>query len=169
MTKYICYTIETSAGFVPVGTHENKLAWLHLPVISLDEALAITQTKCGNVHEENVCRLANLVHLLVNYFDGEPVDFKYIPVDLSYLSEFGQSVLTELRKVQYGSIVEYAELAKRIGKPDAARAVGNILGRNRTPLILPCHRVVAANRKIGGFSAGIDWKYRLLNMEGISI
>jgi methylated-DNA-[protein]-cysteine S-methyltransferase len=110
-----------------------------------------------------------LGNLLIDYFSGQQEDFPSIPVDLSYTTDFGRSVLKELQKIPYGCVVGYGELAEMVGRPRAARAVGTVVGHNRTPVVIPCHRVIAADRKIGGFSAGLDWKYRLLDIEGIQI
>jgi O-6-methylguanine DNA methyltransferase len=67
-----------------------------------------------------------------------------------------------------GQTKGYAQIAKEIGSPKAARAVGGACGANPVPLIIPCHRVLAANVKLGGFSGGLDWKLRLLAAEGVT-
>ena len=68
-------------------------------------------------------------------------------------------------QIPYGATQTYGELALRIGKPGASRAVGTACGRNPLPVLVPCHRVVASGGKLGGFSAGLSWKYTLLNLE----
>lgn len=70
-------------------------------------------------------------------------------------------------KIKLGRTQSYGEIAKAIGKPKAVRAVGGACGANPIPLLVPCHRVLAANKKIGGFSSGLDWKRKLLAREGI--
>lgn len=77
---------------------------------------------------------------------------------------FQQAVWKALGKVPYGRVVRYGDLAQEAGYPKAARAVGSAMNRNRLPLIVPCHRVVASNG-IGGFGCGIDWKKILLDLE----
>ncbi|PWB50362.1 MAG: methylated-DNA--[protein]-cysteine S-methyltransferase [Candidatus Methanoperedenaceae archaeon] len=99
---------------------------------------------------------------LENYFNGRQTDFSS-DVDLSHLSPFEQKVLTQTRKIKYGKTITYSELAEKIGSR-AYRAVGNALGRNPVPIIIPCHRVVA-KKGIGGYSEGIDIKTRLLELE----
>jgi O-6-methylguanine DNA methyltransferase len=79
---------------------------------------------------------------------------------------FQQSVWRELRRIPPGQTRSYREIAKRIGKPKAVRAVGGACGANPIPVLVPCHRVLAANKKIGGFSRGLDWKRKLLAREG---
>jgi len=99
------------------------------------------------------------------YFDGLPVDFA-IPVRLSG-SAFETSVWNALRRVPWGHTVSYAEVALMIGRPKAARAVGNACGQNPLPIIIPCHRVICADGQLGGYTGGIEIKKTLLRIEGI--
>ena len=89
------------------------------------------------------------------------------PLDLAGGTEFQRSVWAALRKIKRGQTQSYGEIAQAIGKPKAVRAVGGACGANPIPLLVPCHRVLAANRKIGGFSGGLGWKQKLLAREGI--
>ncbi len=95
----------------------------------------------------------------------EPLD--EIPLDLSRCTPFQRRVLQACREIPYGQVRTYAELAVAAGSPRAARAVGNVMARNRLPLLIPCHRVVASQGGLGGFSArsGLSMKRRLLQME----
>ncbi|CAG0997827.1 MAG: methylated-DNA--[protein]-cysteine S-methyltransferase [Candidatus Methanoperedens sp.] len=104
----------------------------------------------------------DLTNELARYFDGEAIDF-LLDFDISYLSPFEQKVLTETRKIKYGKTITYSELAEKIGSR-AYRAVGNALGKNPIPIVIPCHRVVS-KKGIGGYSEGIDIKTRLLELE----
>lgn len=90
-----------------------------------------------------------------------------LPLDLDDATPFQRRVLEACRKIPAGTTVTYAELARRCRSPGAARAVGNTMARNRFPLIIPCHRVVASGGKLGGYSApdGLDMKRRLLDAE----
>jgi len=90
-------------------------------------------------------------------------------LDLSGAAEFDRRVYRVLLRVPCGQVVTYGELAKRIGRPGAARAVGGAVGRNPIPIFIPCHRVVAAGGRLGGFGAGLPWKRRLLSHEGWAI
>lgn len=90
------------------------------------------------------------------------------PLTLSYSPLFTQKVLEFLRTVPFGSSLSYGELASEIGSPKAARAVGGALGSNPFPLFLPCHRVLAAGSKLGGFSCGLEIKKALLAFESIN-
>ena len=91
---------------------------------------------------------------------------KFPPLDLTG-TEFQKSVWREMRKIPAGKTKSYGEMAQAIGKPKAVRAVGGACGANPIPVFVPCHRVLAANKKIGGFSSGLEWKRKLLAVEGI--
>jgi AraC family transcriptional regulator, regulatory protein of adaptative response / methylated-DNA-[protein]-cysteine methyltransferase len=90
------------------------------------------------------------------------------PLDLTRGTEFQQQVWRALGKIPLGQTRSYGEIADTIGKPKAVRAVGGACGANPIPLLIPCHRVLAANRKIGGFSGGLDRKQSLLEREGVT-
>ena len=90
---------------------------------------------------------------------------KLPPIDLSTGTDFQQSVWRQLLKIPLGQTRSYGELAQRLAKPGASRAVGSACGSNPIPVIVPCHRVLAAHRRIGGFSGGPGWKQRLLRIE----
>ena len=91
------------------------------------------------------------------------------PLDLSGGTEFQRKVWEELSWTPCGETRSYAEIAKAIRKPKAVRAVGGACGANPIPLLIPCHRVLAANRKIGGFSGGLEWKHKLLAIEQVKL
>ena len=88
------------------------------------------------------------------------------PLDLAG-TEFQKRVWNALRKISTGRTKSYGEIAQAIGKPKAVRAVGGACGANPIPVFVPCHRVLAVNKKLGGFSGGLDWKRTLLVREGI--
>jgi methylated-DNA-[protein]-cysteine S-methyltransferase len=103
--------------------------------------------------------------------DGAPTDLSHVVADLTGVPEFDQRVYTAARAVPPGELVTYGELADRLGEPGAARAVGRALGRNPVPIVVPCHRVVAAGGRTGGFSAtgGVSTKMRMLAIEGATL
>jgi len=90
------------------------------------------------------------------------------PLDLSSGTEFQRSVWNALRKIPSGQTKSYAQVAQSIDRPGAVRAVGQACGANPIPVVIPCHRVLAAGGKLGGFSGGLDWKRKLLSREGVS-
>jgi O-6-methylguanine DNA methyltransferase len=91
------------------------------------------------------------------------------PLDWSGKTEFQKSVWRALRKIRRGQTKSYGEIARAIGRPKAVRAVGSACGANPIPVLVPCHRVLAANKKLGGFSGGLNRKRELLTREGIKI
>ena len=111
--------------------------------------------------------LQKVTDRLLSYAEGENVDFADIEIDESHLTPFARRVSRHCRNIQYGQTLTYGQLAKKAGSPSAARAAGSVMSKNRYPLVVPCHRVVAANRQLGGFSApgGTDVKRNLLSME----
>ncbi len=90
------------------------------------------------------------------------------PMDLSAGTDFQQRVWKVLRSIATGDTLSYGDVAKTMGQSKAVRAVGGACGANPIPVLVPCHRVLAANKKIGGFSGGLDWKRKLLEREGIA-
>jgi len=90
---------------------------------------------------------------------------KLPPMDLSAGTAFQQSVWRAMLEIRCGETRSYGEIARAVRNPDAVRAVGGACGSNPIPVLIPCHRVLAANKRIGGFSAGLDWKRKLLAIE----
>ena len=91
------------------------------------------------------------------------------PLDWTGKTEFQQAVWRVMLKLGPGKTKSYGEVARAIGRPKAVRAVGSACGANSIPVLIPCHRVLAAGGKIGGFGSGLDWKRRLLAKEGINL
>jgi methylated-DNA-[protein]-cysteine S-methyltransferase len=113
-----------------------------------------------------------LVDKLRRFAEGEPVDFPEVPLALDHLTSFGRHVVAACRRIPWGQTRTYGELAAECGAPGAARAVGSVMAKNRYPLIVPCHRVLAAGGQLGGYSApeGLAMKRRLLAMEsGVAV
>lgn len=105
---------------------------------------------------------------LDRYFGGERERFAEIELEFSG-TDFQLRVWEELRRIPFGEVISYGELASRVGSPNATRAVGNANSRNPIPIIIPCHRVVAAGMRIGGYTGGIRRKIDLLRLEGHEI
>lgn len=100
---------------------------------------------------------------ILEYFSGTRKNFDF-KINIK-LTDFQKKVFNCLLRVPYGSVVSYGDIAKRIGGVKYSRAVGNALNKNPLPIIVPCHRVVDSKGGIGGFSAGIEIKKKLLNLE----
>lgn len=102
------------------------------------------------------------------YFEGERVDFADVPLDLRGTT-FQLAVWAALMRIPYGTVRSYAATAISAGSPRGMRAVGAANGANPIPVIVPCHRVVEANMRLGGFSSGLERKRKLLTLEGIGV
>jgi methylated-DNA-[protein]-cysteine S-methyltransferase len=112
---------------------------------------------------EDKKRFKEVVRQLQAYFEGKLKDFD-LPLVLEG-TEFQLLVWRNLRKIPYGETVSYGQLARRIGSPDAARAVGLANGSNPVPIIIPCHRVIGSNGDLTGFGGGLPIKKKLLALE----
>jgi methylated-DNA-[protein]-cysteine S-methyltransferase len=103
------------------------------------------------------------------FLDGETVDFELDLVALEVCSEFQRGVLVAEHKIPRGWVSTYGRLARHLGTPGGARAVGNALARNPFPIIIPCHRAIRADGQLGGFRGGIRMKQALLELEGVAV
>ena len=101
---------------------------------------------------------------LAQYFDGERTSFE-VPIDWRLHEGFGRRVLRATYRIPYGKVLTYTQVAAKAGSPRGSRAAGNALGSNRMPIVVPCHRVVAAGGKLGGYTGGIERKEFLLGLE----
>ena len=135
-----------------------------------DDALQVIGFPRGSMRREpepdwifNEKRLAEARRQLQEYFDGSRTDFD-LPLKLTG-TEFQVSVLRALQEIPYGETVSYGEIAKRIGRPRAVRAVGAANGRNPLPIVIPCHRVIGSTGDLTGFGGGLDTKEALLRLE----
>ncbi len=156
--------IQTPAGRFTAHFSDRGLARLEFPDASGQAASRRTGSGLTSVQRAWLRIAARAVRCALK---GERIpDFP--PLDVSSGTEFQQRVWEELCRIAPGHTRSYAEIARLVGRPTAARAVGRACGANPIPLLIPCHRVLAANRRIGGFSGGLDWKRRLLESEGIA-
>ena len=102
---------------------------------------------------------------LEEYFAGSRTDFD-LALDRRLMHPFARKVLTATARVGYGELATYGDIARRIGRPSAARAVGAALGSNPIPIVVPCHRIVGAGGRLTGYAGGLDRKEVLLRLEG---
>jgi methylated-DNA-[protein]-cysteine S-methyltransferase len=168
------YTIfETKGGFAALAWNEKGVSGLRLPAST--EARAEASIKRRFPHAQRAspsAPLAGLIAEINRYFDGAKVDFSTVPLDLGSQDPFFAKVYAEVRKLRWGETTTYGAIAKALGaEPQAARDVGQAMATNPVPLIIPCHRVLAAGGKVGGFSApgGSMTKAKMLEMEGVEV
>ena len=119
--------------------------------------------------DKSVTIAPQIVDRLRRYFAGERIGFDDVAIDLDWCTPFQRAVADTLRAVPRGEVVSYGELAALAGYPNAQRAAGTFCAQNRLPLLIPCHRVVAAGG-IGSYGLlGTAFKQRLLALEGVSM
>jgi methylated-DNA-[protein]-cysteine S-methyltransferase len=163
--KFVIF--QTSWGYFGLVGNESAICRTFLPESKAEVVKShIIREFSQAQFDKNVFR--NLQKQIKLYFDGEKIDFNTdIPVLLKGLGEFSKRILTACRNVKAGQIITYAQLAQKAGFPKAGRAAGNTLARNPIPLIIPCHRIIRSDGKLGGFSApgGTTLKKRLLQHE----
>ncbi len=130
-------------------------------------AAETAETDAVEPNEDDLALADDVLELLQQFAAGETVDLTRIPLSLNHLTLFQRRVVKACRAIKRGQSLSYGEVAAKAGSPGAARAVGQVMRTNRMPLIVPCHRVVAAGGKLGGFSApqGLAMKRRLLELE----
>ncbi len=162
--------VDTAIGILRLSWSDVGLTRLLLPGGLLQTAhAAMRRDRSGD--QDAVGRTPNFVGdamaALQAYARGARVDFSGIPVDLTGADAFQMSVYTSARKLGYGQTMTYGELAEAAGHPGAARPVGAALGRNPVAIVIPCHRITAADGRLGGFSApgGAATKQRMLSLE----
>ena len=108
------------------------------------------------------------LHQLDQYFNRTRERF-HLPLDFSGATEFQKRIFERLMEIPYGRIVSYGDIADEIGVAEAARAVGQAVGANPLPIVVPCHRVVRSDGKLGGYSGGLGRKVALLAVEGVDV
>ena len=134
-----------------------------LVAVSFKPAFVIKETPSGKGQQPSPSVLSMACSQLEEYFRGKRKHFS-IPLRTN-LSIFQAAVLDEVLKIPYGEVISYQDLAIRVGKPGAARAVGSALGKNPIPIFIPCHRVIGSDGRLTGFVGGLDWKRYLINLE----
>ena len=165
MTKEILnYTIfNCTAGWIGVLSSARGLLRLTLPQPSAEQAKQLLGEDVNRAnHSPHL--FTDLIERLRNYFAGSKTDFTD-ELDLCQASDFQRKVWEATQRIPHGETRSYAWVAEQAGKPKAARAVGQALARNPLPIIVPCHRVLTSNDKLGGFTGGLRIKEYLLSLE----
>jgi O-6-methylguanine DNA methyltransferase len=154
--------IATADGEFRAGYSTKGLAALRLPSKRKTPAPPPASGGSAPLRRWHECTTAALNQVLA----GRPIT-NLPPLDWSAATDFQQKVWAALQQIPTGKTLSYGEIARAVGKPKAGRAVGGACGANPIPGLVPCHRVLAANQKLGGFSCGLDWKRTLLAREGV--
>jgi len=163
---------DTAIGTCGIAWSERGLVAVQLPARdrAATERRLIARTH-GTGASAPPPEIAALIADITRYLAGERVDFAAVPVDLSRLDPFRRKLYETMRALPWGTTTTYGALARTIGLPnwEGARDVGEAMGRNPVPIVIPCHRVLAAGNKLGGFSApgGAATKAKLLALEGV--
>ena len=108
----------------------------------------------------------NMLRQLRAYFDGIKIEFD-VPLNMEGHTDFQKTVWVELQKIPYGTTISYQQLANRLGNPKLIRAAASANGKNPFPVVIPCHRVIASNGDLTGYSLGLDLKEFLLDLEKV--
>lgn len=156
--------VKTALGWLGLVLSPSGLRALTLPCGDRDAALREVLA-LGAWQEAADGDLGDLPERLRRYARGQPVPFPDA-LDFAAATPFQRAVWQATRQIPYGQTRSYGWLAARVGKPRAARAVGQAMAANPWPLIVPCHRVVSSNGSLGGYGGGLDMKERLLILEG---
>ena len=167
------HVFDTEMGFCAIAWSEAGIARFQLPAKSAEAAERLIRRRAlGAEPGAPPEHVAAVVEAAKRYFRGEETDFSQVRLDLAGVDPFLVEIYAALRRVGWGRTTTYGALASEIGAArEAARDVGQAMARNPAPLIIPCHRVLAAGGRIGGFSApgGSTTKMRMLGLEGIRI
>lgn len=173
MSSLYAIILPTGLGWIGVVMSQLGLRTITRPRARRDEVGLDLRARFGGelVLEESWQGTArqSLEEKLRAYFDGQWVAFDEEPVDFAGMTEFQQRTLGTVRRIPYGELRTYQWLAGEIGQPKGARAVGQAVGANPVPIIIPCHRVVAAGGRLGGYGWGLDAKRWLLGLEGCRV
>jgi len=163
------HLFDTAIGLCGIAWSDDGVTRFRLPDSDRDAAERAFGAKAEP--QAPPPRVARVIAEAERYFTGERIDFGATDLDLARVDPFHRAIYDALRAVGWGEIVTYGELAKRAGAPGAAQEVGVAMARNPVPLIIPCHRVLAAGGKLGGFSAPgrTEAKQRMLALEGVFI
>lgn len=164
------HLFETAIGWIGIGWSERGVARLLLPQRNVD-AMARKLAAIGATPAPPPGWLQPLIAKLHLYAGGETVEFDDVPVDLEGADDFQLAIYEAARRLGFGVTTTYGGLAAAAGHPGLARETGAALGKNPVPIVVPCHRILAAGNRIGGFSApgGSGTKERLLAMEGVAV
>ncbi|WP_438750614.1 methylated-DNA--[protein]-cysteine S-methyltransferase [Pararhizobium sp. O133] len=167
------HIFETAGGWCGIAWNDVGVTRFQLPTRSLDATERNMLRRVPSAERGMPTpAIAETIAAVKRYFDGETIDFSNVQLDLEGQEDFFRQIYTALRRVGWGRTTTYGTLARELGAgPQAARDVGQAMAKNPIPLIIPCHRVLAAGGKVGGFSApgGATAKVHMLELEGVRL
>ncbi len=168
------HLFDTAIGECGVAWNARGLVGVQLPEKDRGQTELRLAVKCRSTDAADVPPwVQSVISDIQRYLAGQPVDFSAVTVDLGGIDDFRQKLYAALRGIGPGRTVTYGELAKQLGLTgwEGARDVGEAMGKNPMPIVIPCHRVLAAGGKPGGFSAygGTGTKQKLLALEGVRL
>lgn len=173
MSRDRYFIFETAGGYCGIAWNDVGITRFQLPTRSAEATERLLRRRApGAVPDEPAPDVAETVAAVKRYFEGKETDFSAVRLDLGEQDAFFAQVYAAVRQIRWGRTTTYGALAKELGAgPQAARDVGEAMARNPVALIIPCHRVLAAGGRIGGFSApgGSAAKTRMLELEGIQV
>ena len=164
MDRY-CFTFPTAFGHLAAAVSDAGLVALSWPAGSPEEAL--TALGASSQAATPGSAWAGLVERLQAYYAGERVSFDDVPIDWESVPPFRRRAWTAVQHIPWGCVRTYGQVARELGAPGAARAVGGAMAANRLPIVVPCHRVLGSDGRLVGFGAGLPMKARLLALEGV--
>jgi methylated-DNA-[protein]-cysteine S-methyltransferase len=168
-----CFTFQTAGGFCGIAWNDVGITRFQLPTRSAEATERLLRRRAPDAEPAAPTPVVSeAVAAVKRYFDGEETDFSGFKLDLDGQDAFYKQIYDAARRVKWGHTTTYGTLAKELGAgPEAARDVGQAMARNPVALIIPCHRVLAAGGKAGGFSApgGSKTKIRMLELEGVHV
>jgi methylated-DNA-[protein]-cysteine S-methyltransferase len=158
-------TLESPVGELLVAVTPRGVVYVAFESEDRDELLATFARRLSPRVLTSAKRTDEARRELTEYFGGDRRRFD-LALDRRLMSPFARQVLAATAKVDFGHVSTYGQIAKRIGRPTASRAVGAALGSNPIPIVLPCHRIVGVGGRLTGYAGGVDRKERLLEFEG---
>lgn len=160
---------DTAIGRCGIAWSDRGIVAVQLPQPSEAQTRVRLRQRHGDLPEvPPPAAVDHAIDRMIALLSGKPIDLSDVLLDLADVSEFQRSVYAIARAIPPGRTLTYGDIAKRLGDVALSREVGQALGRNPCPIIVPCHRVLAAGDKPGGFSAngGVDTKLKMLAIEG---
>lgn len=158
---------ETQYGTGLILFQNDKVRELQLPLgeqYLFSQLSQLTKEKVSPINSRSL-----LAQRVEEYFRGQRVEFDDVKVYDEDYPELRKLVFEALRKVKYGESCSYGYLAHAISKKTTPRAIGSIMSSNRVPLVIPCHRVIMSDGRLGGYGPHPEWKKRLLEIEGVKV